>query len=370
MGILIGLTELLLYLSFSLLMGALILLLVPDHLKPPVRVNPKLIQACALLVTFGSFLPVLPIVDLLSSSRGWGSAFIQVIFEFAVGRAFLLTALFSMLLLLIWTSKGVKEKAGLLYLSLGLVAAMTASYSMAAHAASMGGSAGHVFHTLHFLGASVWIGLLLMVSWYAVSKKNWGSFLRWYTPTAVTSLIVVFAAGYFTMSVDLYSFGNPDMNALEGYAQALPSNYGQALLVKHLFVIGILLFALINGVLFRKKAGDQRFNPLPWTKAESGFALGAFALTAAMGRAGTPNQEGTKGEEASFLYRSFTGESGSELIEVTMSFGPVSWMLGLIGSLFLLLTIASAVKRPSLGVVTAAGSLMIVSFYLAVMTAV
>ena len=51
----------------------------------------------------------------------------------------------------------------------------------------------------------------------------------------------------------------------EDYPNSWMLPYGQALLIKHLLIIPLFVYAMINGLLIKKKIKkDIHFNPKPW----------------------------------------------------------------------------------------------------------
>ncbi|ELK46393.1 MULTISPECIES: copper transporter [unclassified Halobacillus] len=362
--------EVALYISFSLLIGGLLLLLIAETSKPPMVIPNKLIITASMLTIAAAFLPILPVTRTLARVDTWQQAFMNVLFTFSIGKSFLFITLFGVLLLLIWTIKGAAENKYLVSLSLALVIAMIISYTQSSHTTSLAGWQGQMAHTIHFLAVSLWLGILFIVSWLSKGTENWSAFLRWFTPTAIAALLIVTVSGFFTMSIDLHAYGNTNLGTVQAYEDGLASSYGQGLLWKHLFFLAIIMFAVINGILFRRKREDQTFNPFPWTKAESLFALIAFLWTSYMGRVGIPSQGGTPAADASFLYSVFTDKQESGIVDVTFAFGPMSWLLLLLGTLFLLLALVTAVKKSSVSMTATAGAAMIITFYLGVMTGV
>src|SRR5699024_5556449 len=151
-----------------------------------------------------------------------------------------------------------------------------------------------------------------------------------------------------TMEIDIESYDDVNSSVLQDYQNSLIVNYGQALLIKHILIISLVLFAFINGFLFRKCQARDSFNPLKWTKLESGYALMIFGVTAFMGQSWPPHQ----------IYNLIKAEGGSplfnvlydgdivniiqnaehrDIFNVTMSFSPENYLLFVLGFLFLFL---------------------------------
>ena len=66
----IYISESLLYLCFSLLMGAFIIQFIPERLKPEIRISKRLIQLAVLGVVFFSVAPVIRIILFLYEDIG------------------------------------------------------------------------------------------------------------------------------------------------------------------------------------------------------------------------------------------------------------------------------------------------------------
>jgi putative copper resistance protein D len=158
-------------------------------------------------------------------------------------------------------------------------------------------------------------------------------------------------------------------------------NYGQALVLKHIFIISLVIFALINGFLFRKQQNNASFNPLKWARLESIYALVVFGLTAFMGQSWPPHQiySLVKTEGASPLFNALydgdivntiqNAEQGG-VFNVTMSFALENYLLFALGLLFLLLTIYSAVRKKSVFASTFSSLLMSISIYVGIILGV
>lgn len=93
---------------------------------------------------------------------------------------------------------------------------------------------------LHLLSTVIWLGgmaLMAIVGWPAVRRhlldgEQWVMLLRRFTPWANASLIILWVTGFLQMTAD------PNY---EGFL-AVNSLWAQALLVKHVAVIGMMVF--------------------------------------------------------------------------------------------------------------------------------
>ncbi|MFZ3579563.1 copper resistance D family protein [Virgibacillus sp. DJP39] len=383
MTVLVSLTEFILYTCFSVLIGALILLLVPENKRPSLHIPRKVLFLVTGLIPLAALLPVIKTAEILSGSNGFWFVFKSVLFSFEVGKSWLFIALVATILIRVLLSKELKTNKNITIFALILTALMLVGYTSSSHAATITEWQGFLYHTLHFLAVSIWIGLLLVVSWFAKNTDNWIAFLKWFTPVAIACLIVALISGLFTMTIDINSYDDPAASILKEYQNSLMFNYGQALLIKHVLIIALIIFALVNGILFRKRSKQPAFNPLKWARLESVFALIVFGVTAFMGQSWPPHEifNLMKTHGASPLFNAiYSGDivshiqnatkETSALYHVTFSFGLESSLLFLLGLLFLVITIFAAVKRQSIFVSAISSLLMVLALYIGIMVGI
>lgn len=377
MIVLVSLTELILYVCFSILFGSFIMYLIPEEKKPPIIIPKKVLYLATILIPVAAIFPVLRTVEILSSGMGLWLVLKNVLFTFVIGKAWVFITLISAILIRILVSKEFMKSRSLTLSALVLTFTMLLGYTWSSHAASITEWNGFITHTLHFLSVTIWIGILLIVSWFSKSRAHWMNFLRWFTPVAITCLIIAVVAGYFTMSIDINSYDDPNASILQEYQNSLIVNYGQALLIKHLFVISLILFALLNGVLFRKLHENDSFNPFKWARLESIYALIVFGVTAFMGQSWPPHQIYSllKTSGASPLFTAVNGGDSISTItkadfNVTFHFGFESYLFFLLSLLFMITTILAAKKRQSLVASILSSLLMVLSAYYGLMVAV
>lgn len=379
--LLISLTEFLLYTGFSILMGSLILFLVPRDKKTPMYIPKKILYTAAVLIPSAAFLPVFQTATLLAGDMDLWFILKNIILTFEIGKAWLFIAVLSIILICVLLMKNVKTNKSLTILALVLTVFMLVSYTRSSHAATITEWQGFLFHTLHFLAVSIWIGILFVVSWFSKNKTNWLRFLKWFTPVAITCLFITIVAGYFVMGIDINSYDDPNASIFQEYQNSLMVNYGQALVLKHIFIVSLVLFAVLNGILFRRKYNQDSFNPLKWARLESMYALVVFGFTAFMGQSWPPHQifNLIKDEGASPLFNAlYNGEiinniqnaDGISIFNVTISFGFESYLLFLLGLLFMVLMIFSATKRMSIFASGFSSFFMVLSLYLGIMTGI
>ncbi|MGF9798564.1 copper resistance D family protein [Brevibacillus agri] len=278
------LSEIGLYLCFSILVGGLLLQMVPDNSKPTVTLPKPILLSSVAGIGMLTFMPVLRVILYFFSDPHIDSWDLikSVLFSFEVGKAWWMTLGLSIVLFIMIakTNPSGKPSQEMLVPKLALAIGLVLIQGWSSHAASFFAWDGFFAHTMHFLAMSIWVGILLVTGWFSQGEANWGSFLAWYHPLAIACVVMTTAAG---LVLTLYV--SPE------YLNGWIFSYGQALLIKHLLLIPLLLFGAINGLLLKKRLKTQPdFNPLGWFKAESVFVLAIFGVTAFMGQQATPHE--------------------------------------------------------------------------------
>ena len=323
----IYISESLLYLCFSLLMGAFIIQFIPNHLKPKISISKRLIQLAVLGVVLFSVAPVIRVILFLYEDIGLVLTMQNVLGGFEVGKAWNFTVILAIFFYLFVSMFPVLKSKVLSAISLVFTFILLLALGWASHAASLTEWSGFVIHSLHFLAVTVWIGILLIVGWCSKNQENWLSYLRWFTPLAIGCFLTIIGTGLFLMTLVI------DMNE---YRDAWMLPYGQALLVKHLSIIPVLFFAFINGFWIRRKLKQQeQINPIPWLKFESILLFITFVSTAVLGQQEPPHSIettlGSSGPSANFDY------FYSGIIEPSMS---LQFGLNTINTLFFIVAIS------------------------------
>ncbi|MBS4190129.1 CopD family protein [Bacillus sp. FJAT-49705] len=332
-------SEVLLYLCFSLLMGSFLLYMVPSSNRPNIHVRRGTLMTAAGGIAFLSFFPLLQLILFLYEDIGLYQTIESVIFTFEVGQAWIFSYILAnvLFIFIVWfdyQNKRIYSFIGFLFtllLILGL--------GWASHASSLDLWKGFITHTSHFTAVTVWAGILLVVSWFSKDYSNWQNFLRWFTPVAITCFTVIVITGIILMTFVV------DIN---DYVRSWVLSYGQALLIKHLLIIPLLAYAIINGILVRRKLRTNKsFNPKPWTRMESIVILLVFSVTAALGQQSPPHEivQTIKSVGASKLFTTlYQGSFYPEMI-VSFNINVTSGILMILAVLFLMLTVLSFIKK-------------------------
>lgn len=262
-------TDVLLYIAFSYLAGSIVLQFVPEDRKPRLSTSKVLLLLSTAGIVLLSFVPVYELVVFLQSSQGWSESYLNAITEFRIGQGWLITLLLSIILAVAIYLDGSRYIQAL-YLFLLIL-----TVGFYSHVSTLDLWAGFVLHSIHILFMSMWAGVLLHVAWFAKDGTNWRRFLAWFTPFALFCVAAVIGSGIVIM----FFFVAPT-----DYANSWALPYGQLLLLKHVSIIPVLLAALINGFLNKKKVFQQA-----WLKVESILLLIVFVFTAFMSKQAPPH---------------------------------------------------------------------------------
>lgn len=277
----IYISEGLLYICFAILTGSLLLRLVPEDRRPAIHVPNGLLLACAIAIPILSYVPIhkLALVFGKDFDMSYGSILKSILLDINTGKAWLWTAIGSAGLAFLLGLKAFRNDKHMPKVALFVTFLLIVWLGYAGHASSLYGFRGLLTHATHFLAVSVWIGILFVTSWFAKDDANWHAFLRWFSPVAIISVIMTLLAGIILMS-----FTTPE------YVNAWMLPYGQMLLIKHLLILPLLLFAYSNGFGYKKAAiSNPSFNPRRWLKAESVIALLVLAATGVLGQQTPPH---------------------------------------------------------------------------------
>ncbi|WP_075619139.1 copper resistance D family protein [Paenisporosarcina indica] len=357
-------SELLLYLSFSILTGTLIIQLVPKSLKPTILLNKRIVQLSIIGIMVFSAAPVLRLVQIFYKDQGLLEAMLNVIRSFEVGRAWSLTVVIALFFFLLVTFFPVFQNRKLTILSMAYLFALILVFAWASHSTSIANWSGFVFHTLHYAAVITWVGILLVVGWFSIDSRNWLQFLSWFTSVAVICLMFIFGSGIILMQfvLDTKDYGN---------AWAIP--YGQALLIKHLLILPVLIFAFINGIWAKRKLEQkEKVNPLPWVKVESVALLLVFAATAVLGQQEPPlNIDQTLlNNGPSALFDFFYAGTIDTVENIQINFSNISVILFILSAIFALIMLYAFKMRASTVVSFVMGLLCTLCLYLGFMSSI
>jgi len=361
---LVYISETLLYLCFSILIGTFIMALIPETKRPSLNFSKRWLQISILGIVLFSLFPIIRLVLYLYEDIGLMLTIQNVISSFEIGKAWTFTLLVSIVFYLYVSIFPVQTNKVHTFTSIIFTIALALLLGWASHSASLTEWSGFVVHSVHFLAVTTWVGILLVVSWFSVNFANWLSFLKWFTPVALGSLAVIIASGIFLMNLVV---------EINDYPSSWILPYGQALLIKHLIIVPVLVFAVVNGfVIKRKMYKGVSINPLPWVRTESIFLLLIFSATAVLGQQEPPHsiESMVTSDGMSKMFNSvYTGHISTPInadLDITV-----------LGILFFAISLCFAIligftlkKKASPLAVFWLSILLIVSLYLALMNSV
>lgn len=331
------LSESILYLCFALLIGGLISNIISPNLQPNIELPKWLFPVTVAGIAVLSYIPVWRIISYFASDLGFWLTFRSVVFTFEEGKAFLFTIALSIILMVIIAMYGTRNHKAMIIISLLLTVLMVTALGWSSHVASKYGWIGFIAHSAHFLAVSIWIGLLLIIGWFAKDYTNWISFLKWYTPLSILCVTVVMVSGWI-----ITQYLTPQ------YVDAWVLPYGQALLIKHLLIIPLLMFAFLNGFFIKRRLRNiPQYSPLNWLRAESLITLFIFSVTGYLGQQTPPHDVALTLVEnkPSTLFLALHPDELDINNLLTFGFNEISILLALLAILFLFLGVVLYLKK-------------------------
>lgn len=343
------------YACLSILIGASLLSFTDEKLAQRRKTWTTITLSVPVLAVY----PVMELAAMLQEYREgglWESLF-HVLTQLKGGQAWLL--LLSLAVLHAIVLNMIKSPKVSYSFSLFILVGMILTQSITGHAASTASVQGALFHAIHFMAVGVWSGILLVVSFFSERENHWESFVGWFTKTAIACIVWIVLTGV-AMSFLLS----------ESILDSWMLSYGQALLIKHLLFVVLLLFAFINGFLMKRLVAENAdFSPKRWWKAESLLIVFIYTITGYMTEQETPHNiaQTLERQEPSVLFRVFTTVEGA---------GPLTFAPNLIGLsslalavIFLLFT-GVMIRRNSLAGTFFVSAMVVWSLYLGLMSSV
>lgn len=350
MNSLIPIGEGITYILFSFVIGHVVLQFVKNGHKPEGTMPKLLLLISVLFIVLLSFLPVLHIILSFYEVAGLSQTIQSVLVDFQAGQSWLLIAVSAACLWISIYLDGSKYIQGFFVLT------MILSFGIASHAASLSFWSGIASHSVHFLAGTLWSGVLLHVAWFS-KGKNWKPFLKWFTPFAIGCMTVLIASGFIVMTFAV---------DFDDYVDAWSLSYGQIILLKHISIVPLLLFAFLNGFIGKR---INQLQTLTWMRAESIVLVIVFFLTGILGTQAPPHDVNTtlRTDGASTLFEFIKGMKIEPPIEVRFVISLQGILLFGFAALFLGMIVISFIKKRNAYLACAFAFLFIVSAYLAFM---
>lgn len=360
MEILVVISQALLYLCFSVLVGSFIVLLVPSKYRPDIKIPKRLLLTSAITLPVFAFLPVLNSVLYIAPRLGLLESFKIVLTTYTVGTAWNFTLLGSAVLVLLIALARPTEKLIFAILGALLTILLILTIAWSSHAGAIDPIIGIVSDFLHLTAVSIWVGVVLIIAWCSINQKNWVAFLNWFSVVAFGCLAVTALSGLFLMDV-----------MVDNYIDSWVISYGQGLLFKHLFLLPLVFYALVNSFIVKYKLSEGvSFNPIPWVRMESLILLVIFTITAAFSQQSPPHGNYLTNDAVSPLFRLFHNDPFyfSNMIGFVVNSNTVIFFFLCI--LFVGLIVLSFIKKASILVSFLFSCLLVISIYSMLMVTV
>ncbi|KQL34682.1 copper resistance D family protein [Psychrobacillus sp. FJAT-21963] len=355
-------SEVLLYLCFSILIGSFLISLVPSSFKPEILVQRRVQIIATVGIALFSFIPILLLVLQLDQEENFVGTLQMVLNTFEIGKAWFFTFIVANMLFifLLWFDDQKNQLYA--YGGLAFTFLLILGFGWASHASSVGYIKGFIIHTSHFTAVTVWVGILLVVSWFSKGFSNWLKFLKWFSPVAIVCFIITIASGIGLMTF-VMDFAT--------YTDTWMLSYGQLLLIKHLFIIPLIVYAAINSLFVKKKLIKYpNFNPRPWSKIESLIILLIFSVTAALSNQSPPSENTFKNEGPSRLFSYFYQGQNLQVMHVELAFNATGFSLFVLSILLIGLTIYAFLKKAPALITFFLSILFVFSSYLALILSI
>ena len=334
MQLLVIISQILLYVCFAVLFGYYILSIVPPAHRPSISVAKRFLYWSVVGVLVGGFVPALYVVTFIAPRIGIIDSFVTVLTVYTVGQAWLVAVIIGAIMLICMKLWHQSSKVLYNLIQIVLLIGLVATVAWSSHASSVNFALGFSSDLLHLLSVSIWVGTLLVISWFATSSENWIAFLKWFTPVAALCFSITILSGIFLLEAMIPS-----------YTDAWAVNYGQGLLIKHLFIIPLAFYALMNGVFVKARMEkNPMFNPIPWARLESVLLVVIFTITAIFSQQSPPMHSISASDVSAIFKLTYNGDIISGLT-VGLGVNGFTILFVLLTFVFIVLSIIAFVKK-------------------------
>ncbi|OBZ08635.1 copper resistance D family protein [Bacillus sp. FJAT-26390] len=329
--------ETLLYLSFAFTGGYICLLFVPDRSKPAIKYPVDLFQYAILGIPLFSFMSIIRTTIVLSDFAE-NMSFVQILLivlkDYNYGNAWIWNLIICTVMYMITVLSGFQHKWTKWLLAIIWICSILA-HGWASHPTGFSATWGFLSQSIHVAAVSIWLGTLLLAAWFTRGELRWNAFIRWFTPLSIVSMALIIAAGLVMMSL-----------IVDGYINSWGINYGEALLLKHLVFLPLLLLGFMNGFLAKlTNNGKDERKLLWWLRLETFVALAVLIITAFMGVQEPPHEDEFELPTPSPLFKWLHGQVQTLDLQWSWGFAPLAMIaLGLV-ALAMLIPLYKREKR-------------------------
>lgn len=251
-------SQFLLYISLALLMGTFILYCIPETVRPKIDISAKRLIGSAVILPIVTFVPNIQLLTILTPQFGFIESLGMLLMKFKVGHSWLAVVGFTIILVIMIRQFMKKPSKLIAVMSIFILIAVMAAIGYISHAGSMTGIVGSVLDFVHLLAVSVWLGILVLMSFFSKDAQNWDAFLKWFSPVALVAFTSVALTGVLMTDT-----------IVPGYVTSWSSNYGQFLFIKHVLLVPLTVIILANSLLIKLKMDKPLFEPRTWLRIET-----------------------------------------------------------------------------------------------------
>lgn len=262
-------SQFLIYICLALLMGSFILNCIPETLRPKIDISAKWLIVSAVILPFATFVPNIQLLTILTPQFGFTESVGMLLMKFKVGHSWLAVIGFTLILLILIRQFIKKPSKLLAVMAIFILIAIMAAIGYISHAGSMTGIVGSVLDFVHLLAVSVWLGILMLMSFFSKDAQNWEAFLKWFSPVALVAFTAVALTGVLMTDT-----------IVPGYITSWSGNYGQFLFIKHVLLVPLTVIILANSLLIKLKMNKPLFEPRTWVRIETVLLVLILFITA------------------------------------------------------------------------------------------
>lgn len=272
-----------LFITFALFIGIHILGAIPNDRRPTLRIPNFLLPILAITMFVSGIIPTALIAEQIANiqSESFISVLVSSLFEFKIGQGFVAFVFF---LVIVYIGRFMIKRWGKgQFLLLFPIFGMLLATSWSSHASSMSDQ-GFIFDVMHTTAALSWAGVLLIASFFSIGEDRWRHFFQWFTPFAITMVLLLFASGIGMLTLITPEYTN---------SWLLP--YGQWQVLKHLLFIPLVFYGFAHGFIMKKRLDDPMKNsnkakPRFSLQMESVVLVVVFVVTAIMAEQVPPHE--------------------------------------------------------------------------------
>jgi putative copper export protein len=336
-----------------------VLFMVPENKRPSIHMPKKWLLILIALIPLFGIGELIRLTLYLGEDFGYWMTFENIVTSFEVGKGWMFLTGISVLLFFMVMFNDIEKERFFSTLSFVLLCGMAVSIGYASHAATLS-VIGIFAHILHFLAVTIWPGILLVTGFFSRGKTSFIAFYKWFTPVAMICLLTVIGAGLWLMSYIVPEYVNSYM-----------LDYGQALLIKHVLLLTVVIYSIMNGIWIKKKLlKENTFPVLKWIKAEGIILLFIFVATAVMSQQTPPHDvaQTLQMQEPSKLFSVVTGlqPDANPVLLFHLSLKTFGWLAAAV--FFLAAIVLGIKKNKGMTLVLIASLFAAVAFYLMIMS--